>query len=311
MSLLPLTVRILAVVIGSVCRNSLAQSSAYYQLDDELFSHYKPHIRPVLHSNTTTNVTMYVNVVAVNEVDEGTQVLIHTSVFDLRWRDEFLTWDPAQYGGVDKMELPADRVWLPPCFVQCLTVVNSVCEKRAVREDDFSLVVVHSTGDVRWLVQGVWQTTCRLDITYYPFDRQVCDFHLEMWTSPETEVKVTSTDIQMSLGFLSNSEWSLDGLDMSLTAHSLDVSTMEEFSSCTFRFHVRRFRLFHLLTFLSPNVVLALLVPLVFALPVETGEKMSFTMTLLLAFAVNLSVMMNSLPHSSLQHPLSLCTSGA
>jgi hypothetical protein len=47
------------------------------------------------------------------------------------------------------------------------------------------------------------------------------------------------------------------------------------------------------------NLVLALLAGLVFALPVESGEKMSFSMSLLLAFAVNLSVLVQHMPNSS------------
>jgi nicotinic acetylcholine receptor alpha-1 len=43
-------------------------------------------------------------------------------------------------------------------------------------------------------------------------------------------------------------------------------------------------------------LVLAVLAGLVFALPVESGEKISFSITLLLAFAVNLSVLFKKCP---------------
>lgn len=29
------------------------------------------------------------------------------------WRDEFLWWDPANYGGVESVVLPEEYVWLP------------------------------------------------------------------------------------------------------------------------------------------------------------------------------------------------------
>jgi hypothetical protein len=58
--------------------------------------------------------------------------------------------------------------------------------------------------------------------------------------------------------------------------------------------------LFHFLTLLLPNLVLALLAGLVFALPVQSGEKMSFNMSLLLAFTVNMSVLVQHMPSSSI-----------
>jgi hypothetical protein len=68
------------------------------------------------------------------------------------------------------------------------------------------------------------------------------------------------------------------------------------FDPCPFQ----RRRLFHFLTLLLPNLVLALLAGLVFALPMQSGEKMSFSMSLLLAFAVNLSVLVQHMPSSSI-----------
>ena len=29
------------------------------------------------------------------------------------WRDEMLSWDPTQYGGISQIYLPADQIWRP------------------------------------------------------------------------------------------------------------------------------------------------------------------------------------------------------
>lgn len=58
--------------------------------------------------------------------------------------------------------------------------------------------------------------------------------------------------------------------------------------------------MFHTLTLIVPNVILALLASLVFLLPVDTGEKMSFIMGLLLATGVSITVLMDIMPRSSL-----------
>ena len=66
-------------------------------------------------------------------------------------------------------------------------------------------------------------------------------------------------------------------------------------------FYFQRRRLFHTLTLIVPNVLLATLVSLVFLLPENGGEKLAFSMSLLLAFALNLSVLVSAMPRSSLE----------
>ena len=29
------------------------------------------------------------------------------------WEDEFLTWDPEEFGGIYTMMFPPDKIWLP------------------------------------------------------------------------------------------------------------------------------------------------------------------------------------------------------
>lgn len=63
---------------------------------------------------------------------------------------------------------------------------------------------------------------------------------------------------------------------------------------------LQRRRMFHTLTLIIPNVLLALLASLVFLIPSDGGEKMSFIMGLLLATGVSLTVLMDIMPRSSL-----------
>lgn len=37
-----------------------------------------------------------------------------------RWTDEFLRWDPSDYGGLKQITVPHDKVWLPD-----VTLVNT------------------------------------------------------------------------------------------------------------------------------------------------------------------------------------------
>ena len=32
------------------------------------------------------------------------------------WQDEFLVWDPSQYGGIEVLRVPFDKIWTPGNF---------------------------------------------------------------------------------------------------------------------------------------------------------------------------------------------------
>ena len=45
--------------------------------------------------------------------DEKNQVLTTNVWFDQEWQDELLKWDPKDFGGIEKLLIPCDKLWLP------------------------------------------------------------------------------------------------------------------------------------------------------------------------------------------------------
>ena len=45
--------------------------------------------------------------------DEKNQVMTTNVWLDQEWRDELLVWDPKDFGGIDRIRIPCDRIWLP------------------------------------------------------------------------------------------------------------------------------------------------------------------------------------------------------
>ena len=58
---------------------------------------------------------MYVsfNLLAINKLDEVAETMRTTGFLLIEWRDEFLQWTPADYGGIDYYHFPQDDVWKP------------------------------------------------------------------------------------------------------------------------------------------------------------------------------------------------------
>ncbi len=43
-------------------------------------------------------------------------------------------------------------------------------------------------GTVVWVFGGNFATTCNLDLTFFPFDRQLCTLTIENWAYPKDQV---------------------------------------------------------------------------------------------------------------------------
>jgi len=90
-------------------------------------------------------------------------------------------------------------------------------------------LLVYANGTVAYWTSGVTKTMCRLDLTYFPFDRQACYVELESWTYTDSQVNLScrSTTPDMS-AFHSNEQWQLYDAEVSgqmIHDHSQEVAS--------------------------------------------------------------------------------------
>ena len=79
----------------------------------------------------------------------------------------------------------------------------------------------------------------------------------------------------------------------------------------TVEIKINRRHLFYFVIFMLPNILLYILPALVFFIPIESGEKISFSITILLAFVVSFGTTADLLPASSLNFPIIASLLGA
>ncbi|RUS89878.1 hypothetical protein EGW08_002319 [Elysia chlorotica] len=101
--------------------------------------------------------------------------------------------------------------------------------------------------------------------------------------------------------FTQNGQW--DILNMTVSTRNERIG-QEEKSTIVIGFDVKRKPTFLVLSVLLPIVFLSLLNLLVFVIPVDSGEKISYGITVLLALSVFMSIMSSMLPSSSESMPL-------
>ncbi|XP_064646172.1 neuronal acetylcholine receptor subunit beta-2-like [Lineus longissimus] len=141
-------------------------------------------------------------------------------------------------------------------------------------------------------------------MTYFPFDQHVCDVKLVSATLLLPNLVMTDTNPEISLDdYKTSTEWDvittwaiteeLPPLE-TLSFANLDASAMYKASIV-----LRRRSDYYVVHMVLPCVFMSLLVVLTFLIPSEAGEKVSFSVTILLAFTVYQTIIVDTLPRSS------------
>jgi len=226
------------------------------------------------------------NLNSFSEIEETISMIM--SIF-LYWEDPQLSWNHTLYGGKTDITIVPDHIWLPK-----VSLANSVDSILPIGgEPQFYATVVHN-GTVLWATGDVLNAKCPTNILKFPFDSQTCVFNFIMWNVDNKVVKyICDSEMGEMAYFTPNSNWKV-------TMQRQYVANLSNIMSIVvFKISVKRQPLYYIIIVILPILMFSLMNPLVFLLPVESGERVSLGMTILLSYAVFLTLVANSVPASS------------
>lgn len=139
-----------------------------------------------------------------------------------------------------------------------------------------TLAVVYSDGKVVWIPQAVFKSSCSVDITHFPFDKQTCIMKFGSWTYDGTKVDIDFLDdledFEMTNYIVSN-EWGI--LNSTAKKNSFYYPCCPEpYPDLTFTLHIERKVAFYSMILILPCVLLSSLTLVLFWLPPESPAKM-------------------------------------
>ena len=277
--------------VGTVTVEAAIQEDLYALIDD-LFTSYKNEVRPI-GSSETTDVNLGVYVFSINNLDEKSQVLETSIMIWALWEDINLSWNASNYGGVESFTYPQNRVWLPD-----IRVHNSAKTKSQMGYDQ-NLIRVYAEGYVYWGASLVTKTSCDIDVTYYPFDTQSCSIIVNTWmtNSDEVFIWVDSAQANETLDYFTPSgTWEIISHEIGAEFIDLDRDI-----SLVYTMKLKRRRTYYVVNIILPVLFLSFTASMVFFLPADAGEKIGMGITVLLAFAVYLTIIADNMPQTSLQ----------
>ncbi|XP_042906854.1 acetylcholine receptor subunit alpha-like 1 [Parasteatoda tepidariorum] len=276
------------------------------RLYDDLINGYNSLIRPVGNNSDRLTVKMGLRLSQLIDVNLKNQIMTTNVWVEQEWNDYKMRWDPDDYGGVTKLHVPAELIWLPD-----IVLYNNADGNYEVTI--MTKAILHSDGMVYWKPPAIYKSSCLMDVEYFPFDEQTCFMKFGSWTydgytvdlkhkhqreeEPEIPIGIDLSEFYLSV------EWDI----MAVPARRKErfYSCCEEpYPDITYNITIRRKTLFYTVNLIIPCVAISFLSILVFYLPSDSGEKVSLSISIMLSLGVFFLLLSEIIPPTSLTVPL-------
>ncbi|KAF7699321.1 neuronal acetylcholine receptor subunit alpha-3 [Silurus meridionalis] len=272
-------------------------SEAEHRLFSGIFANYNQYIRPVENVSDPVIVQFEVSMSQLVKVDEVNQIMETNLWLRHIWNDYKLRWNPKDFGGVEFIRVPSNRIWKPD-----IVLYNNAVGDFQV--DDKTKALLRYNGDVTWIPPAIFKSSCKIDVTYFPFDYQNCTMKFGSWTYDKAKIDLVLIGSTINLkDFWESGEWMI--IDAPGYKHDIKYNCCEEiYTDITYSLYIRRLPLFYTINMIIPCLLISFLTVLVFYLPSDCGEKVTLCISVLLSLTVFLLVITETIPSTSLVIPL-------
>lgn len=255
-------------------------------------------IKPRINQSDSLNIDVLISLGSIQDFDEISGTLAFTGCFTFMWNDEIKRWNPENYGGIYATKLPILKTWMPMLLLRNGVDVYSFYNYKNDMDIETTKTTYYAGGDAKFLVYGLFRVTCESDVTYYPFDEHKCTI---MIVNSESHDVVTLSSIYGIYvdSLISNGEWYIRPKSEYASTGTVFVQylgAIEAQNQLEFTIVISREFLFPFLNTMLPVFLLSLVHLLVFVLPIDSGERTSFSYTLLLTLVVFMTMVSDTLP---------------
>ncbi|XP_062590165.1 acetylcholine receptor subunit alpha-like, partial [Saccostrea cucullata] len=260
---------------------------------DHLFENYSSMLKPRKNQSDVVHINFYFTINAVQEVDERMQYISFFGWLNVQWYDEFLTWNRTQNSGLETIAVPYQKLWTPDISMW-------YTEKGIHGLEPHPYVTLNSDGHVTWYPGGKMILSCDIKVSRFPFDEQQCKIIVSAWQVNDWVQKLvpksrTSDDSKL---ITENGEW----IFIKFT-YTIEYFPEFHLTTVAYVLHFKRRYLYIVLTIFVPIVILAVLNSLTFFVPVDSGERITYSLTLFLTFTVFLTLFEQTMPRNSTDVP--------
>ena len=278
-----LLLQVLCLYLGNTYIYAANRTDAEYILN-RVFNDYNREVQP--YYDRTLNVSLLFMLFSVVEFDEVTGILSTVSAIILSWNDDRIGWNGSEYDQLDYIRVPSSEIWYPELF--CLTQADKLEE---IGDETFR-AYIYKDGTVGRILGALLKTSCNVDMSLFPFDTQVCRLQFSTWGYSQAEINMRIDRIDLQF-YRPNPRWSIIRSDM------MEEKLGKDANSIVIEIAIKRRPQHFVVTTLVPIEMLLFLNPFVFVLPVESGERISYTVTIFLSQVVFMTLVGQNMPNSA------------
>ncbi|VDI76939.1 Hypothetical predicted protein [Mytilus galloprovincialis] len=250
-----------------------------------LLDGYVKDIFPIQNETDSLNLHIFFHLFSIDSFNEVEGRIIVTAALQILWKDPSLSWDPDLYGGKDRLYISSDQIWTP-----LLYLLYTPGEIKSVGEDIEYVILIFHDGTVSYSPGGVMNTKCDTDVSRFPFDVQTCSLNFVTWgIAPDILILLNHFNSAGTEYYVDNPDWKLINTE----------TYANDGGGYWVTITIKRNSFYYVIMIILPMMLFCILNPLVFLLPTESGERMSLAISILLSYAIFLTIMSSTIPATS------------
>ena len=269
----------------------LASTVCASDLNKDLFSNYSYQQPP----SNSFDVHVGLALKSLNNVDhvDGT---METNIW-LRhyWNDPRLIWDSEKYNTtrivISTNKDDDHKIWTPDIYIY-----NTA--ELPLTQMMISNAIIYNNGDIIWSRPGIIRSTCIFNLHRFPYDYQNCYLKFGSWSYPGNVLNLSIRGNVDLSNYKQGEEWEIDSTNKELEIKYYQCCP-EPYYSAIFFINIKRMSRFYVANIIIPIFATSSLLVVSMMIPWESGERISFTTTIMLTIVVFLSILSENLPKTN------------
>ena len=240
--------------------------------------------------------------ISLDEIEEKQKLLVEINMewhHPCQWLQK-RTNDSSRnnWANIERLQI-TEEVWLPPIFH--LTGFHDVAFTDTRKST--TTMYFNADGKIRWTISGQLDSSCTLHLRKFPFDVQKCAIVFEI-ASRASEVRMSENETRSGFDRANESVtasglWTVELSTPVIYNVSYYVLSNWSYSRISFEIILTRKYQRYLVSVTIPNLVLAVMQLGFVALPALSADRITYCITLMLAFSFQQATIESSIPKSS------------